>query len=105
MKIDNHDMLTGINAYRNDPISGKEDMDRQREKVQVQQQDRVELSTQKAEIEKLKKTVESMPDVRTEKVETLKQQLADGSYKVEGIKVAGKMLEQFTGTGPSGGSR
>jgi negative regulator of flagellin synthesis FlgM len=105
MKIDNHDMLTGINAYRNDPISGKEDMDRQREKVQVQQQDRVELSTQKTEIEKLKKTVESMPDVRTEKVEAMKQQLADGSYRVEGIKVAEKMLEQFAGTARSGGPR
>ena len=105
MKIDNQDMLTGINAYRNDPVSGKDDTGRPPEKVQAQPQDRVELSTRKTEIDKLKKTAESMPDVRTEKVEALKQQLADGSYKVEGVKVAEKMLEQFTGTFRSGGSR
>jgi negative regulator of flagellin synthesis FlgM len=103
MKIDNQDMLTSINAYQNDPISRKDDNVRQQEKVQVQHQDRVELSTRKTEIDKLKKTVESMPDVRAEKVEALKQQLADGSYRVDGVKVAQKILENFKGSGGTGG--
>ncbi|HKZ16782.1 MAG TPA: flagellar biosynthesis anti-sigma factor FlgM [Geobacteraceae bacterium] len=105
MKIDNQDMLSSINLYQNEQISKKDDAARPQEKTQVQQQDRVELSTRKTEIEKLKNTVEAMPDVRTEKVEALKQQLADGSYRVESIKVAQKMLEQFTGSVKSGGSK
>jgi len=105
MKIDNQDMLSSINLYQNEPISKKDDAARPQEKTQVQQQDRVELSTRKTQIEKLKKTVEAMPDVRSEKVAELKQQIANGSYRVDGIEVAQKMLEQFTGSVKSGGSK
>jgi flagellar biosynthesis anti-sigma factor FlgM len=103
MKIDNQDMLSSINAYQNDPVSISDDSFRRQEKVQAQHQDRVELSTQKTEIEKLKKSVESLLDVRSEKVAGIKQQIAEGSYRVDGVKVAQKMLEKFYGSDGTGG--
>jgi negative regulator of flagellin synthesis FlgM len=105
MKIDNQDMLSSINAYQNDPVSRNDESGRQQEKVQAQPQDRVELSTQKTEIEKLKKSVESLPDVRSEKVAEIKQQIAEGSYRVDGVMVAQKMLEHFNGSDGTGGSK
>jgi negative regulator of flagellin synthesis FlgM len=104
MNIDSGNMLNAINAYRNDPVSGKDNVAVQQEKIQARQQDRVELSTRKTEIAELKKAVETMPDVRSEKVAALRQQISEGTYKVEGAKVAEKMLEQYKGKAEKRGS-
>lgn len=105
MRIENNEMLNSINLYQTDPVAGKGEVVKQQEKPQAPAQDRVQLSTTKTEIERLKKAVDELPEVRTDKVEVFKQQLADGSYRVESTKVAEKILEQFTGTGFSGGSK
>ncbi len=105
MKIDDLNTINSINVRPVEIISGKENQAVPADNVKSPQQDRVELSTRKDEIEKLKNTVAAMPDVRSDKVAALKQQISAGTYRVDGVKVAEKMLEDFKGTGNTGGSK
>jgi negative regulator of flagellin synthesis FlgM len=102
MKIDDLNIINSINSRPAETTSGRENPNVQTDSVKAPQQDRVELSTRKDEIEKLKNTVEAMPDVRSEKVAALKQQISEGTYRVDGVKVAEKMLENFKGSDGSG---
>jgi flagellar biosynthesis anti-sigma factor FlgM len=43
--------------------------------------------------------------VRSERVAALKHQISEGTYSVDGVKVAEKMLEHFKGSGGTGGSK
>jgi negative regulator of flagellin synthesis FlgM len=105
MKIDNQNTISGISLYQKDPLSGKEDAGRQTGKTSGQEFDRVELSTRKDEVEKLEKAINELPDVRSEKVASLRQQIADGTYHIESTKVAEKILASRKGTNDSGGKR
>lgn len=105
MKIDNQDNISIINPYKNDSLPGKDEAGKQAGKTTEQQFDRVELSTRKDEVEKLDKAINALPDVRSEKVASLKQQIVDGTYHVESTKVAEKILASRKGTNDSGGKR
>jgi negative regulator of flagellin synthesis FlgM len=61
----------------------------------VSSPDRVELSLGKMQVERLKQIAPAEETVRTERVAALKQQVADGTYGVDGRFVAGKMLALF----------
>ncbi len=61
----------------------------------VQSSDRVELSLGKVEVERLKQVVPAEETVRLDRVAALKQQVADGAYRVDSRLVAGKMLALF----------
>lgn len=106
MKIDIVNIGSTTGAGRIEPAAKpKSDAVQQTEATQAVRTDRVELSTRKSEIERLKQAAEAMPDVRTEKVAALKQQISEGTYAVGGVKVAAKMLDQSKGSGGTGGSR
>jgi flagellar biosynthesis anti-sigma factor FlgM len=102
MKIDSQNTISGINLYQNDQLAKKTENGQQSVKTQEQQLDRVELSTRKGEIEKLDKAVKALPDVRSERVAALKQQIADGSYQVDPKDVAAKMLQSLQGMNEAG---
>ncbi len=36
-----------------------------------------------------------MPEIRTDKVEALKKAIQEGSYQVDSLKIAGKILEEI----------
>jgi negative regulator of flagellin synthesis FlgM len=55
-------------------------------------EEKVNLSTTARDIQKLKNLINQLPDVRSEKVENLKKQVEQGTYKVDSEKVAGKMV-------------
>jgi flagellar biosynthesis anti-sigma factor FlgM len=97
------DDLNTINAVNPHPV-GKNTPGAQHEKVDVRQQDRVKLSTRKTEIEKFSNRVADMPDVRSDKVAELKQRISEGTYKVDGAKVAEKMIDHIKGFKDTGGS-
>lgn len=61
----------------------------------VSSTDRVELSLGKMQVERLKQIAPAEEAVRTDRVAALKQQVAAGSYGVDGRLVAGKMLALF----------
>ncbi|QXE90340.1 flagellar biosynthesis anti-sigma factor FlgM [Geomonas subterranea] len=57
--------------------------------------DRVEISPQAKELQKLKSEVAAMPDVRTDRVALAKQNLQNGSYRVEASALAQKMMDAY----------
>lgn len=61
----------------------------------VSSPDRVELSLGRIQVERLKQMAPAEETVRTDRVAALKQQVAGGTYGVDGRLVAGKMLALF----------
>lgn len=58
-------------------------------------QDRVNLSGKAQEIAELKQVIKGLPDIRTEKVKEIHQAVANGTYKVDSMKIAGKMIDEI----------
>lgn len=53
--------------------------------------DRVELTSGKSQLDQLKTAAANEPDFRSDKVAAIRQQLADGSYRVAAGSVAEKL--------------
>lgn len=65
------------------------------ESGQFGQQDTVvHLSSALKEAEAVKKAVSAEPDVRQDKVDELKAQIASGQYKIDPTAIAGKMIDE-----------
>ncbi|NIA11667.1 MAG: flagellar biosynthesis anti-sigma factor FlgM [Nitrospiraceae bacterium] len=56
--------------------------------------EKVSLSSKSRDIELAKKAIEKSPDIRQEKVQTLKKQIKQGTYNVSGEKIAESMLHE-----------
>ena len=56
--------------------------------------DKVALSPMAREIAEAKKTIDSIPDIREEKVAAIKKQIETGTYKIDGKKVAFNMIKE-----------
>ena len=56
--------------------------------------DTVELSSMAKDVSKARTAVDQTSDVRTEKVEALKEKVISGEYKVDADKVAQKMVDE-----------
>jgi negative regulator of flagellin synthesis FlgM len=84
-----------INSYINqvqqkttspDTSSGKE-------KVKAGE-DSVELSQNAQDLKLAQAALRDLPDIRSEKVSQLKQQIEEGTYEIKPNKIAGKMIEE-----------
>lgn len=62
---------------------------------QISTEDKVDLSSQAKEMNRIHDVLNATPDVRTEKVEPLKKQVESGQYEVNSDSVANKMLKEF----------
>ena len=56
--------------------------------------DQVDISSRAREMQAAQEAVRQMPDVDIDKVETIRAQLKNGTYKVESDKIAAKMIEE-----------
>ena len=56
------------------------------------QEERVTLSDQARDIQQARQALSELPEVREEKVAELKARIDNGSYRVDGDKVAEKMI-------------
>ena len=61
----------------------------------ISQSDQVHLSGKAKELDELKQVIHQMPEIRTDKVEALRKAIQGGSYQVDSLKVAGKILEEI----------
>lgn len=57
--------------------------------------EKVLLSTKARDIAKISEIVKSSPDIRAEKVERLKNEIAKGTYSVDGQKIAENILKEI----------
>ncbi len=61
----------------------------------VKKSDLVQISSKAKELGELKQIIQQMPEIRTEKVEALKKAIQEGTYQVDSLKIAGKILEEI----------
>ena len=54
--------------------------------------DRVQLSSNLVDVQKMKNIIQETPSVRMDRVQALKQQIEGGEYQVDPYRVADKML-------------
>lgn len=64
--------------------------------------DRVELSVSREKIDRLTQTVAAMESGNAEKIQSIKEQIASGTYSVSGRAVAEKMLRAVGIAPPEG---
>ncbi len=55
-------------------------------------EEKVSLSEQARDVQNIKKAINELPDVRHEKVDALKKEIQQGTYDVNGEKIAQKMI-------------
>jgi negative regulator of flagellin synthesis FlgM len=56
--------------------------------------DKVELSAQSKEMQKIHEVLQATPDVRAEKVAALKKRIEEGRYEVDSEALAEKMIKE-----------
>ena len=98
MKIDNEHLLPTLNKFKGEAVEKGGTTAVSGEKANGAGSrigDRVELSANGSQIERLKKTMQVAPDFRADKVAKLKEQIEAGTYQVEGKAVAEKMLQTW----------
>jgi negative regulator of flagellin synthesis FlgM len=84
-----------IEAYVNQ-VQEKDKVDATSEQPEKQQAkaDTVELSETGKRVQEAHKQLESIPDIREEKVAQLKEQVENGTYEVDAEQVADKMIKE-----------
>ena len=93
MKIDGKNPFINLDAYiKNVKDDKKVDASGGQDSKNNAKGDEVVLSPMAKEIQEAKKIIDSMPEIREEKVARLKEQIQNGTYQVDGEKIAGKML-------------
>jgi negative regulator of flagellin synthesis FlgM len=56
--------------------------------------DKVELSPEAKQIQRAKELIDSLPDIREEKVAEIRARIEAGEYQIDGEKIASKMIEE-----------
>ena len=95
MKITDKNPYVNLDAYTKN-VKDKEriaNQDKQASK-QVMEEDKVVLSQEAKKIQEAKKLMDSIPDIREEKVAKIKAQIENGTYQVEEKKLAAKMIKE-----------
>ncbi len=90
------DLNQGANPlqYVNQTNSPDKQQASQEIKKQESPVDKVELSAQSKEMQKINDVLEMTPDVRAERVAELKKLVQEGRYQVDSEAVADKMFDQ-----------
>lgn len=83
-----------IEAYVNQ-VQEKDKVDATHEQPEKQQTkaDTVVLSDTAKKVQEAQKQLETLPDVREDKVAQLKEQIENGTYEIDEEKIAGKIIK------------
>ena len=95
MKITGKNPYVNLDAYAKN-VKDKERIDNQGKNAanQVVKEDKVVLSQEAKRVQEAKKLMESIPDIREEKIAKIKAQIENGTYQVEEKKLAAKMIKE-----------
>lgn len=90
MKINNYGNIQEVmKAY----LSRKNDSASRKEAPAKGGEDTLELSVQAREIQEVKSALSDIPEVREEKVQQLKNEIASGAYRADAGKIAEGIIE------------
>jgi negative regulator of flagellin synthesis FlgM len=89
LKDANAQMIQQYQSGNNSAVSS----DKQAINVSVKPEETVDLSTKAKDIQQAKNALNSLPDIREEKVQEIKTQVDKGTYNVDAGKVADKMVK------------
>ncbi|MFN3396768.1 MAG: flagellar biosynthesis anti-sigma factor FlgM [Thermodesulfovibrionales bacterium] len=84
-----------LSAQKAKKVSESGERDRISASKREQNVDRIDISQKGKEIASLIASVNNLPEVREEKVQAIKEAVNGGTYKVDPIKVAEKMLSEI----------
>lgn len=95
MKITGENPLIKLGAYsKNVQDKNKLDASKKQESQGVLKDDEVTLSPRAKEIQSTKKLLDSVADIREEKVKEIKKQIENGTYQVDEKKIAAEMIKE-----------
>jgi negative regulator of flagellin synthesis FlgM len=97
MKVDANSNNVQLNNYLNQVRNQQQASSTQAQQDQTRQAaggDKVELSDKAKEVQQASQALKSMPDTRTDMVAKTKLEVEQGTYKVNGTKVATGMLKE-----------
>ena len=94
LKISQSQIGKLLQAYRDKQVEGGDRATDGSEAAVKGHVDRVKLSTQAEEAQRIMKQLKEMPDVRGERVAALSQAIKEGSYNVSGEDIAEKILQR-----------
>jgi len=91
----------------NNPLDGKDLINKVREANKQQDaekkddtkktegsNDKISLSGKAKEMGELKKLIHDLPEIRTDKIEAVKKSIDNGTYTIDPLKIAGKIIEE-----------
>ncbi|MGC2062664.1 MAG: flagellar biosynthesis anti-sigma factor FlgM [Thermodesulfovibrionales bacterium] len=61
----------------------------------VSKTDRVDLSGKAKEMAEMINTITQLPEIRTDKVQSIEKAVNDGTYKIDAKKIADKMIDEL----------
>ena len=95
MKITDKNPYVNLDAYAKN-VKDKERIANQGKQASkpVMEEDKVVLSQEAKKIQEAKKLMDSIPDIREEKIAKIKAQIEDGTYQVEEKKLAAKIIKE-----------
>ena len=93
MKIADKINVVDTNLRKPEKVKSKVSGEMSGEATAKSKSDQVSLSEAAKQLNKLRGIVNSMPDVRADRAEELKNSIASGSYNVKGEAVAGKLIQ------------
>ena len=95
MKITDKNASINLEAYtRNIKNNKKSDTNPMQTSDQLSCDDKVVLSPKVKQIKELEELLGSVPDIDEEKVARIKKRIENGTYRIEGDKIALKMLKE-----------
>ena len=95
MKITDNNSSLNIRNYVNNIQDGKKLAGSAKADASRQvKEDKVVLSPKAKEVQEATELIKELPDIREEKVAKLKEQVDQGTYKIDGEKIAFKMLKE-----------
>jgi|SRR3989339_1379885 len=101
MKIINEQASKAVADLRRNQKAGRakveelDPKDKPAEGQELKESEKVSVSQTSQEIERLRSLTAALPEVRTEKVERLKAEISQGTYRIPTDQIAEKLLEEF----------
>ena len=89
MRIDAYNQISQL--YQNSSLQKAED----KKTSKLSFKDELKLSSQGIDAQVAKQAVQSAPDIRMDKVSSIKEEIDNGTYDVDMDDFAGKLLEKY----------